>query len=71
MMGAPAVLLWACWFLLIIGQIAISDAGVLVSCLLQEPDNLHVYTGQDAQRREPCTILRHERLSAVEGFFRL
>ena len=59
--------LWICWLLLIIGQITISDAGVFVPYLLQEPDNLHVYAGQDAQRREPCTIPRHERLPTVEG----
>ena len=49
MMGTLIVLLWTCWFLLIIGQIAISDAGVLVSCLLQEPDSLRVYAGQSAK----------------------
>lgn len=32
-MGALTVTLWACWLLLIIGQITISDAGVLVTCL--------------------------------------
>lgn len=66
-MGALTVTLWICWLLLIIGQITISDAGVFVPYLLQEPDNLHVYAGQDAQRRKPCTFPRHERLPAVEG----
>ena len=48
-MGTPTMLLRACWLLLIIGQIAISDASVLVSCLLQESDGLCVYAGQDAE----------------------
>jgi len=48
-MGALTVTLRACWLLLIIGQIAISDASVLVSCLLQESDGLRVYAGQDAK----------------------
>ena len=67
MTGTLSVLLRACRLLLIIRQITISDAGVFVPYLLQEPDNLHVYAGQDAQRREPCTLPRHERLPAVEG----
>ena len=53
-MGTPAVLLrvyWLllCWILLIIGHIAISDAGVLVLYLPQEPDSLRVYAGQGAK----------------------
>ncbi len=48
-MGALTATLWICWLLLIIGQIAISDASVLVSCLLQESDGLCVYAGQDAE----------------------
>lgn len=50
MVGILIVLLWTCWLLLIIGQIAISDAGVFVPCLLQEPDSLRVYAGQDAKQ---------------------
>ena len=49
-MGALIVLLRVCGLLLIIRQIAISDAGVLVSCLLQGSDGLRVYAGQDAQQ---------------------
>ena len=49
-MGTLTVLLWACWFLLIIGQIAISDAGVLVTCLPQKPGSLRIYAGQDAEQ---------------------
>lgn len=49
-MGALTVTLRACWLLLIIGQITISDAGVFVPYLLQEPDNLHVYASQDAEQ---------------------
>lgn len=49
-MGTLTVLLWACWFLLIIGQIAISDAGVLVTCLPQEPGGLHVCASQGAEK---------------------
>ena len=48
-MGALTVTLRASWLLLIIGQITISDAGVFVPYLLQEPDNLHVYAGQDVK----------------------
>ncbi len=48
-MGTPAVPLRVCWLLLIIGQIAISDAGVLVLYLPQESDSLHVYAGQGAK----------------------
>lgn len=55
MMGTLIVLLWACWFLLcwillIIGHIAISEAGALVPCLPQQPDSLRVYAGQDAEQ---------------------
>lgn len=39
-----------CWLLLMIRQIAISDASVLVSCLLQESDGLYIYAGQDTER---------------------
>lgn len=49
-MGTLTVLLWACWFLLIIGQIAISDAGVLVTCLPQEPGGFRIYASQDAEQ---------------------
>lgn len=54
-MGALTVTLWACWLLLrwillIIGHIAISEAGALVPCLPQQPDSLRVYAGQDAQQ---------------------
>lgn len=49
-MGTLIVLLWACWLLLNIGQIAISDAGVLVLYLPQEPDALRVYAGQYAKQ---------------------
>lgn len=48
-MGTLIVLLWACWLLLIIGQITISDAGVLVKCLLQEPGGFRVYASQGAE----------------------
>ncbi len=48
-MGTLIVLLWACWLLLIIRQIAISDASALVSCLLQESDGLYIYAGQDTE----------------------
>lgn len=50
MMGTLIVLLRACWLLLIIGQIAISDASVLVSCLPQQPGSLSVYAGQYAKQ---------------------
>ena len=54
MMGTLAVPLrvyWflLCWLLLIIRQIAIFDAGVLVSCLPQQPGGLRVSTGQGAK----------------------
>lgn len=48
-MGTLIVLLWACWLLLMIGQITISDAGVLALYLPQQPDSLSVYAGQDAE----------------------
>lgn len=48
-MGALTVTLRACWFLLIIGQIAIPDAGVLVTCLLQEPGGFRIYASQGAE----------------------
>lgn len=49
-MGTLTVLLRACWLLLIIGQITISDAGVLVPFLPQEPGGLHVCASQDAEQ---------------------
>lgn len=48
-MGALTVTLRACWLLLIIGQVAISDAGVLVSCLPQKPGGFRVCASQDAE----------------------
>lgn len=48
-MGALTVLFWACWLPLIIGQIAIPDAGVLVTCLPQEPGGFRVYASQGAE----------------------
>lgn len=54
-MGTLTVTLRACWLLLIIGQIAISEAGVLVSCLLHESDGLCVYAGQDA--KQACFLI--------------
>lgn len=48
-MGTLTVTLRACWLLLIIGQITISDAGVLVTCLPQEPGGFHVCTSQGAE----------------------
>lgn len=48
-MGTLIVLLWTCWLLLMIGQIAISEAGALVLCLPQQPDSLRVYASQDAK----------------------
>lgn len=50
MTGTLSVLLRACWLLLIIGQIAISDAGVLAPCLPQKPGSLRAYAGQDAEQ---------------------
>lgn len=67
-MGTLIVLLWACWLLLNIGQIAISDAGVLVSCLLHESDGLCVYAGQDAKQAcffdflSRCWILKNKHI---------
>ncbi len=48
-MGALTVTLRACWLPLIIGQIAISDAGVFVPYLLQEPGGFRVYASQGAE----------------------
>lgn len=48
-MGTLTVPLRACWLPLIIGQIAILDAGVLVTCLLQEPGGFRVYASQGAE----------------------
>lgn len=49
-MGTLTVLLRACWLPPIIGQIAISDAGVLVSCLPQEPNGIRIYASQGAEK---------------------
>lgn len=49
-MGTLTVTLRACWLLLIIGQITISDAGVLVTCLLQEPGGFRIYASQGAEK---------------------
>lgn len=49
-MGTLTVLLRACWLPLIIGQIAIPDAGVLVTCLLQEPGGFRIYASQGAEK---------------------
>lgn len=49
MTGTLSVLLRACRLLLIIRQITISDAGVLVTCLLQEPGGFRVYASQGAE----------------------
>mgnify|MGYP000850671915 CR=1 FL=1 len=59
-MGTLIVLLWVywlllCWLLLIIGHIAISDAGVLVPCLPQQPGSLRVYAGQDT--KHACLLI--------------
>mgnify|MGYP001738197838 FL=1 len=48
-MGTLTVLLRACWFLMIIGQITISDAGVFVPYLLQEPGGFRIYASQGAE----------------------
>ena len=48
-MGTLTVLLRVCWLPLIIGQITIPDAGVLVTCLLQEPGGFRIYAGQGAE----------------------
>lgn len=57
-MGALTVTLRACWLLLIIGQITISDAGVLVTCLLQEPGSLRAYASQDAEQACMSIVFR-------------
>ena len=57
-MGTLIVLLRACWLLLITGQIAISDAGVLALYLPQEPDSLRVYASQDAEQTCLSIFLR-------------
>ena len=49
MTGTLSVLLRACRLLLIIGQIAISDASVLVSYLPQKPGGFRVCASQDAE----------------------
>lgn len=48
-MGTLTVPLRACWLPLIIRQIAIPDAGVLVTCLLQEPGGFRIYASQGAE----------------------
>lgn len=68
-MGALTVLLWACWILLIIGQIAISDAGVLVLCSPQEPDSLRVYAGQDAKQACSSIFFRNVGFQKINIFF--
>lgn len=55
MMGTLIVLLWTCWLLLcwillIIGHIAISEAGALVPCLPQEPGGLRICASQGAKQ---------------------
>ena len=57
-MGALTVTLRACWLLLIIGQITISDAGVFVPYLLQESDSLRVYAGQGTEQAYPSIFFR-------------
>ena len=57
-MGALTVTLRACWLLLIVGQIAISDAGVLVTCLLQEPGGFRVYASQGAEQACVSLVFR-------------
>ena len=57
-MGTLTVLLRACWLLLIIGQITISDAGVFVPYLLQEPGCFRVCTSQDAEQACPSIFFR-------------
>lgn len=66
-MGALTVLLRACWIPLIIGQIAIFEAGALVPCLPQLPDGLRVYAGQDAKQifidfLSRCWILKNKHI---------
>lgn len=58
-MGTLTVLLRVCWLPLIIGQIAISDAGVLVTCLLQEPGGFRVYASQGAEQTCLSIFLRN------------
>lgn len=58
MTGTLGVLLWTCWLLLIIRQIAISDAGVLATCLLQEPGGFRVYASQGAEQACLSIFLR-------------
>lgn len=58
MTGTLGVLLWTCWLLLIIRQIAISDAGVLVPCLLQEPGGFRVYANQGAEQACVSIVFR-------------
>lgn len=48
-MGTLTVTLRACWLLLIIGQITISDAGVLASRLPQKPGGFRIYASQGAE----------------------
>ena len=57
-MGTLTVLFWACWLLLIIGQITISDAGVFVPYLLQEPGCFRVYASQGAEQTCLSIFLR-------------
>ena len=58
MTGTLSVLLWSCWLLLIIRQTTISDAGVLVTCLLQEPGDFRVYASQGAEQACLSIFLR-------------
>lgn len=57
-MGALTLLLRACWLPMIIGQIAISDAGVLATCLLQESGGFRVYASQDVEQACLSIFLR-------------
>lgn len=57
-MGTLNMLLCACWLLVHIGQIAISDAGVLATCLLQEPGGFRVYASQGAEQACLSIFLR-------------
>ena len=58
-MGTLTVTLRACWLPLIIGQITISDAGVLVPCLPQEPGGFRVYASQGAEQTCLSIFLRN------------
>ena len=58
MTGTLTVLLWSCWLLLIIGQIAISDAGVLVPCLPQDFGDAHVCACQGDEQACLSVFLR-------------